>query len=341
MARKTIVLPTNSTQSFNRGISSPVPAPPNLTSVTPGNEQNTLIWTPVVGATDYHIFYSTSPNVDTNSSKVEVGSPATQFIHTALVNGLTYYYKVLAVGAWGVTPLSNELSGVAGATISTKSALLNGLNAEIVFGDNHNYENSIAWSFSAWVRPNNNAASHCIWAKASNDVSVTGWIIWINSSGQLVIQARAQGQNTITTSTTTIPAQEWTHVAFTYAGGQSATGLKMYINGVYEKSGTGGLSNSMIVSEPSKIGVRNTAQRYSGHVDDVSFWLTELSADDITEIYNDGKPGNLFLHTETEHLQHWYRLGDGDTLPTFNDSKGSVHGTAVNMIPSDIDSEAP
>lgn len=341
MARKTIVLPINSTKTFNRGVFSPVPNPTTMTSVTPGNQQNTIIWQPVTGATEYHIYFSNSPGVTTDSQKIETGNMLTQYEHVGLINGLTYYYKVLAIGAWGVTVLSNELSGEAGATISTKSVRFNGINAEIDFGDNHNYENSIAWSFSAWVRLNNNAASHCIWAKASLDAYVSGWIIWVNSNGQLVIQARASGQNTTTTSSTLLPAAEWVHVAFSYAGGQNATGLKMYINGIYEKSGTGGLTNSMLVSEPSKLGVRNNTQRYSGHIDDVSFWDKELSAIEILEIYNEGRPGNLFLHSAEANLQHWYRLGDGDTLPTFSDSKGSANGTAVNMIVSDIDSEAP
>ncbi|HXZ73943.1 MAG TPA: fibronectin type III domain-containing protein [Streptosporangiaceae bacterium] len=92
-----------------------VPGPPAGLTAVPGDGQVTLSWaapasdggSPVSG---YIIYRGTSPGGETGTPVN--GSPvtATSYTVTGLTNGTTYYFKVVAVNAAGLSPLSNEAS---------------------------------------------------------------------------------------------------------------------------------------------------------------------------------------------------------------------------------------
>jgi hypothetical protein len=68
---------------------------------------------------------------------------------------------------------------------------------------------------------------------------------------------------------------------------------------------------------------------WSGRIDEVAFWSAGLSNAEITELYNGGASKDLSTHSRYSVLLHWYRMGDGDTLPTITDRKGSQNGTSA------------
>ena len=92
-----------------------VPGAPTGLAAVPGNGQVTLSWaapasdggSPVSG---YIIYQGTSPGGETGTPVN--GSPvtATSYTVTGLTNGTTYYFKVVAVNAAGLSPLSEEAS---------------------------------------------------------------------------------------------------------------------------------------------------------------------------------------------------------------------------------------
>ena len=88
------------------------PAPPTLSSATPGDGNVTLTWTAVTGATYYNIYWSTLPDVTKTIGAATTGLSATLPLTTAvtLANGTTYYFVVTAVNANGESVESNELS---------------------------------------------------------------------------------------------------------------------------------------------------------------------------------------------------------------------------------------
>jgi hypothetical protein len=78
---------------------------------------------------------------------------------------------------------------------------------------------------------------------------------------------------------------------------------------------------------------------WAGNVDEMSIWSTELTAAEVTEIYNSGNPSNLLVHSEevlNGSLVSWWRCGDGDTAPTITDNKGSNDGTLTNGAAIDV-----
>jgi hypothetical protein len=80
-------------------------------SVTSGNGQVSISWTPTAKAAAYNIYYATSPGVTVataNRKQVTTSS----YILPGLSNDLTYYFAVTAVNSSGESPLSDELAVV-------------------------------------------------------------------------------------------------------------------------------------------------------------------------------------------------------------------------------------
>ncbi len=84
------------------------PAPTGLTA-TPGNAQVTLAWTAAPGATSYNVYRGTTAGGE-STRPIATNITVTTYTNTRLKNGTTYYYKVAAVNAGGVSPRSNEAS---------------------------------------------------------------------------------------------------------------------------------------------------------------------------------------------------------------------------------------
>ena len=84
---------------------------------------------------------------------------------------------------------------------------------------------------------------------------------------------------------------------------------------------------------------------FTGNIDEVSFWDISLSQDQITEIYNNGKPSNLLNHSAFANMVSWYRMGDKGIFDgsnwTLPDQKVSNDGTSVNMEFIDRTHEKP
>ncbi len=77
-------------------------------TVTEGSEEVTIDWDDIAGAT-YNLYWSTSPGVATSNDKIEDIS-ASEFTHTGLANGTTYYYAVTSNQVCGESGLSEEVS---------------------------------------------------------------------------------------------------------------------------------------------------------------------------------------------------------------------------------------
>jgi cellulose 1,4-beta-cellobiosidase len=86
----------------------PFPAGPPSLDATGGDGQVALSWTASPGATGYKLYRRTAAA----TAHVLVASPAgTSYTDTAVENGTTYYYVVLATdAAGGEGPPSNEAS---------------------------------------------------------------------------------------------------------------------------------------------------------------------------------------------------------------------------------------
>jgi PA14 domain len=86
----------------------PAPAAPAGLGATAANDQVTLTWGAVNGATSYDIYRSTSPGGE-GRTPIRTGLVGTSFTDVGLTNGVTYYYQLTAVNAGGQSGHSFEV----------------------------------------------------------------------------------------------------------------------------------------------------------------------------------------------------------------------------------------
>ena len=105
----------------------------------------------------------------------------------------------------------------------------------------------------------------------------------------------------------------WSHFCFTYNGNSASSGVKIYLNGsrIDDSNYQGGTYTSMEnTSSNFNIGRQEISNLDSnGNIDEVAVFNSELSASDITTIYNGGVPNDL---TSLSPLS-WWRMGDAAT----------------------------
>tara|TARA_R110002110_G_scaffold64529_1_gene178274 strand:- start:1450 stop:4344 length:2895 start_codon:yes stop_codon:yes gene_type:complete len=135
---------------------------------------------------------------------------------------------------------------------------------------------------------------------------------------------------------------KWAHICAVYDGTLGSANIKIYVNDVLAASSAAAdeTANLSAVSTNMYLGRMGAASSaYApGHYDDVSIFSSALSASDVTDIYNGGKPKD---EAERSGLVGYYKMGDGDYFPTLTDSVGSNDGTAENMSGSDIQLNTP
>ncbi|MBJ6725151.1 c-type cytochrome [Geomesophilobacter sediminis] len=88
------------------------PTAPTGVTATSGINKIVLTWTAVPGATTYHVYWSTDPNVTpATGTKVDVGSWI-KYEQVGLYVSQTYYYVVTAVGPGGESAPSQQAATV-------------------------------------------------------------------------------------------------------------------------------------------------------------------------------------------------------------------------------------
>lgn len=97
------------------------PSAPTIQSISAGNQQLKVTWSPVVGATSYEIYRSTTTG---GYGPVPAASLAnTSYTDNSVANGTRYYYVVKAVNSYGSSPASNEVFGTPNGPPSAPSGL--------------------------------------------------------------------------------------------------------------------------------------------------------------------------------------------------------------------------
>lgn len=133
--------------------------------------------------------------------------------------------------------------------------------------------------------------------------------------------------------TTNLSSGQWYHAVVTYDGSKASSGIKLYLDGsrvddADYASGTYTASvNTTAEVRVSSVQVNNTVT--GGKVDELSFFNTELSASDVTAMYNSGVPTDISSLSPVA----WYRMGDNDsgTGTTITDQgSGGNDGTLTN-----------
>jgi len=104
-----------------------VPGAPTAVTVTAGDNETTLSWGAVAGATAYNVYRSTTPGVQ--GTKIGA-SPTPSYVDATAANGTTYYYQVTADNAAGEGTASTQSPGVTPAVPAVVPAAPEGLSVD-------------------------------------------------------------------------------------------------------------------------------------------------------------------------------------------------------------------
>ena len=143
---------------------------------------------------------------------------------------------------------------------------------------------------------------------------------------------------------TDVTAQDdgnWHHWAV-YIDGTSIVDSKLYMDGDLQ-SATSTSGTTTIASYTSNLTIGgSTGSFFEGSIDEFAHWNKELSAGDISALYQAKGTSDLNADANSANLQGWWRMGDGDTFPTITDnSTNSNDGTMTNMDAVDIVKDTP
>ncbi len=251
-------------------------------------------------------------------------------------------YNGVIVGNGGLTLLSTETDTPTPPSFTnTKSILLDGVDDYVDCGDNDNlsFGDSVTdspFSISAWVKMTD-ATKFRIVTKAGAGSNDNEYVLITSASDQLFLQlydsSTSNKKNRYYTTPLTSFEGQWIHIVGTYDGRGGSTaynGIKLYLNGtrVDDASGGGGtyvaMHNTTALLEIGKLST-STA---NGLIDEVAVFNSELSASDVTNIYDNGVPNDISSLSPLS----WWRCGDGDTSPTLTDNgSGGNNGTMTNF----------
>jgi len=238
----------------------------------------------------------------------------------------------------------------AGATPSfsnTKSIELDGIDDYVNVANNSNLSfgngtTDSPFSISFWVNLNSLSGNNNVFiGKDSGSPNREYAVGMFSNSNKVRFFIKDNGGNSQQSidSTTNLTTTNWFHIVTTYSGvggSNAADGMKIYINGSLEtstniiKQSYTAMKNTSALLTIGKI--NSTPSQISGLIDETAVFNSELSASDITSIYNSGIPNDI---TSLSPLSWWRFEGTG--LTATDSGTGGNDGTLENGVTRSTD----
>jgi hypothetical protein len=244
---------------------------------------------------------------------------------------------------------------------NTKSFQFDGQGERVDFGAVPTAGLGQPYSFSAWVKPIAKFnGQHMIVANFPTLTTTSnpreGLLIWYNNASRLhVYHSYVDPGGTVTgirvRYLTSLGNGVWHHIVVTYNGTGNRFGLTTYRNNSPQSITNVYLDNwSSGTTTPGDLFVAardDGTQSVSGRIFDVTYWDKELSAAEVSELYNSGTPLDANTHSAASNLRFYARFGndpDDDATATtgvIKDRVGGFDGAPINTEPGDIVTDAP
>ena len=199
------------------------------------------------------------------------------------------------------------------------------------------------FTLSFWLNPDSLGSNQ--FAVSQTQGGANGWSTYVDTSGNLHIDGYPSKWNA-NSGGGEINVGEWNHIAMTWENGVAARG---YVNGVEVVEdttvGTSDFANDIgSIDHFSIAGRSNASEQYvDGAYDEVAYFNSVLTADDINLLYNNGV-GNFFANNNpggeigfdreniddlTTDLQNFWALLETGGSDTRADTQGSMDLTPV------------
>ena len=212
------------------------------------------------------------------------------------------------------------------------------------------FDNVTSFSVSVWVKPTNFIENNRLWEQhysvhPGSDTAY--WVVCsIPSPGQVLFLINNGSDNNYGKTTTTLAADTWSHVAFTYdgTGVSDSDKMKVYINGIDNDDlvFTGTIPSSTATwTSPQDFNIGTNysvtmTDSFLGNISNMAIWTSTLSPANITTIYNNGIPGDLTSLSPVD----WWKLDSSATWTTSwsipDDGSASNVGTSNAMTEASL-----
>jgi len=131
----------------------------------------------------------------------------------------------------------------------------------------------------------------------------------------------------------------WLHIVCTYDGSKTNAGMKIYINDVQVDNGNQNAgSYTGMTNGSGTLTFMGTADYIDGNANHFSVIAKELSAAEVTELYNGGLPIDITTASfASDIVSHWCMDKRDDPTTIVNDIVGTNDGTPFNMSAANLD----
>ena len=217
-----------------------------------------------------------------------------------------------------------------------------------------------AWSISFWFKAGtSNNQNQTVISYGGNDASNEGrvQVVYDGKSDRKWMRLQYGSNNNrllMVTPASSVTSGTWEHWLITFDGGTTGASsgdiADYYSRFAFYKNGslqtktndhnnygfTGAMpTDTFLVGESSGGGQH---MRNGCRLDEIALWESDESSN-VAAIYNSGSTHDLSALGSAP--DHWWRMGDGDTYPTLQDSVASLEFTMNNMTSSEIVSDVP
>ena len=177
-----------------------------------------------------------------------------------------------------------------GTGIINQGFSLDGVNDYVNMGNVLNFIGDTPFSFSCWINPLGSKTVNIL-SKFTTTGYYPGYTLHLTSNKVRFIIQNNNSTNRIRVTTTSTLTSGMRHISLTYDGSTNASGVKIYVDGVNQSliADFDGFTGGLTTSSDFVIGGFVTGLNYfNGIIDEVGVWNKELSASEVTELYNAG-----------------------------------------------------
>ena len=187
------------------------------------------------------------------------------------------------------------------------------------------------------------------------DLASGGGSFWINTSAsKLWVYANNGTAGYINCSISSLNTTDWYNVTCVYKG-YDISNSKIYINNTSQTLTTSGNFNYTYDFTGKKTTIADyyttpPFRGFNGKIDETALWNTALTEAQVLEIYNNGKPGNLYNFSGTAPIS-WWRLGEnayfntgttpGPEFTVPNSIAGAPNGIGSGTVTTMLSADAP
>jgi len=254
-------------------------------------------------------FSATPSGLSINASTGEINLSA------STVGSYTITYNTSTSGS-SVCPNTSDVSLAVGAAALAQinnvySMEFDALN-DYIHVDDYVFSGLTSLSISCWYNLNSISGDQAILAQYIEAPTNRGILLYHDDPNGWAFYINTDAGLKSFESTFTATASVWQHLVVTY---ESGVGIKIYLNGTAQSSGT--LSGTTVNPTPSEFtigrdGASGSFTRFlNGKLDELAVFNTALTAQDVSSIYNATETGKTAdLNDLTTPPIKWYRMGD-------------------------------